>query len=320
MANMSTFPLIIPSGSQVLIAGAGGGFDFLCGLPLVLELEAQGHKVHIANYSFTHLKDVKQANWHSDYLLEINAHSHLESGDYFPEMHLAKWYQQKKNLKRSVWCFAPAGVKPTLESYNYLIEKYSIEVVICIDGGIDGIFRGDEFDLGTPSMDSISVISTSLSNAKSRIYACAAFGTEGAESRVSHAQAFHRMSELIQKDAFLGVGTLRKNTSYGAEFIDAVESIFGNISPVRRSIIVSTMIASMKGIYGKTVVHEKTHSNPPWISPLTSLIWFFEADAVAQMKLFYDEAKTSITVSDVASAIEKVRGQRPIQPFESIPI
>ncbi len=27
---------------RVLIAGAGGGFDFLCGLPLMLSLEAQG--------------------------------------------------------------------------------------------------------------------------------------------------------------------------------------------------------------------------------------------------------------------------------------
>lgn len=320
IVHMSTFPLIIPDESNILVAGAGGGFDFLCGLPIILELESQGHKVHIANYSFTNLKEVRQGEWHSDYLLEITDQSRLETGDYFPELHLSKWYQQKKSLKRSVWCFAQAGVEPTLESYNYLIKKYAIDTVICMDGGVDGIFRGDEFDLGTPSMDSISVISTSLSDAKSRIYACTAFGTEGAESQVSHAQALNRMSELMQQDAFLGVGTIRKNTESGAEFIDAVESIFQNLSPVRRSIIISTITASMRGIYGKVVVHEKTHCNPPWISPLTSLIWFFEADKVAQMKLFYNDAKNSTTVSDVASAIEKVRSQCAIQPFESIPI
>ena len=211
-------------------------------------------------------------------------------------------------------------MKPTLESYNYLIEKHAIDVVICIDGGVDGIFRGDEFDLGTPSMDSISVIATSLSNAKSRIYACTAFGTEGAEGQVSHAQALNRMSELIQQNAFLGVGTIRKNTKSGADFMGAVESIFQNLSPVRRSIIISTITASMKGAYGRTVVHDKTHYNPPWISPLTSLIWFFAADDVAKMKLFYDEAKTSMTVSEVAASIEKVRSHNPIQPFEPIPI
>jgi hypothetical protein len=317
---MSAFPLTIPPRSNILVAGAGGGFDFLCGLPIVLELEAQGHSVQIANYSFTNLKNVKHAQWHSDYLLEITAPSYLAAGDYFPEMYLVRWYQQKLKLERPIWCFAQAGVKPTLESYNYLIKKHDIDLVICVDGGVDGLFRGDEFDLGTPSMDSISVIATSLCHAQSRIYACAAFGTEGAESQVSHAQALNRMSDLIQQDAFLGVGSIRKNTKTGAEFMEAVETIFQQLSPVRRSIIVSTMIASMKGIYGKTVVHEKTHNSPPWISPLTSLLWFFQADKVAQMKLFYEEAKNSMTVAEVASSIESARKQHPIQPFETIPV
>jgi hypothetical protein len=189
-----------------------------------------------------------------------------------------------------------------------------------MDGGVDGIFRGDEFDLGTPSMDSISVIATHLCQAKSRIYACTAFGTEGAESQVSHAQALQCMAQLTAQSAFLGVGSIRKNTPSGAEFLRAVESIFERLSPVRRSIIVSTMVASMRGVYGKAVVHDNTHHSPPWISPFTSLIWYFEADAVAMMKLFYEDAKTSESIVEVATAIERVRSQRPIQPFEAIPI
>jgi hypothetical protein len=317
---MSSFPIPLPKGSHVLIAGAGGGFDFLCGLPIVLELEAQGHQVHIANYSFTNLKAVRQGRWHSDHLLEITPRCYLEAGDYFPELLLAKWYLQSKGAECSIWCLAQAGVQPTLESYNLLVEKLGIDVVICIDGGVDGIFRGDEFDLGTPSMDSISIIATSLCKAKSRIYACTAFGTEGAEGKVSHAQAFNRMSELTAQDAFLGVGAIRKNTECEIEFLNAVHSIFGALSPVRRSIIVSTMVASMQGVYGKTVVHEKTHYSPPWISPLTSLIWYFEADKVARMKLFYEDATQSMTVADVAAAIEKVRAARPVRPHESIPV
>jgi hypothetical protein len=317
---MSSFPILLPKGSRVLIAGAGGGFDFLCGLPIVLELEAQGHTVHIANYSFTNLKAVVDGKWHSDFLLEISAHSRLGMGDYFPELLLAKWYLESRGTERSIWCFAQAGVQPTLESYNLLVEKLGIDVVICIDGGVDGIFRGDEFDLGTPSMDSISVLATSLCAAKSRIYACTAFGTEGAEGQVSHAQALNRMAELTAQDAFLGVGTIRKNTECGPEFLDAVTSIFSGLNPVRRSIIVSTMVASMQGIYGKTVVHEKTHLSPPWISPLTSLIWYFEADSVARMKLFYEDATRSMTVADMAAAIEKAREMRRVQPHESIPI
>lgn len=235
-------------------------------------------------------------------------------------MLLSRWYRQRWGVERSIWCLGQTGVIPTLASYNYLIERYAIDTVICVDGGVDGIFRGDECDLGTPSMDSISVIATSLCNAERRIYACTAFGTEGAEGNVSHGQALRRMAELTARDAFLGVGTIRKNTSPGADFLDAVESIFQRLSPVRRSIILSTLVASMRGTYGKTVVHEKTHLTPPWISPLTSLIWFFAADDVARMKLFYDEASASMSVMDVAAAIERVRQQQPIHPFEQIPI
>ena len=40
---------------NILIAGAGGGFDIYSGLPLYFNLRAQGKRVHLANFSFTHL-------------------------------------------------------------------------------------------------------------------------------------------------------------------------------------------------------------------------------------------------------------------------
>lgn len=317
---MSTIPFGLPKHSNILIAGAGGGFDFLCGLPIILELEARGHSTHIANYSFTNLKEIKNATWHSENLLEIKADSTLENDNYFPEFHLSNWYRQNKKIEKSVWCFTKSGVKQTLESYNYLINKFDIKAVICIDGGVDGIFRGDEFDLGTPSMDSISVISTHLSKAPIRIYACTAFGTEGAEGKVSHAQALNRMSDLITENAFLGVGTIRQNDKFGAEFIDAVSFIYSRLEPLGESIILNTLIASIKGKYGNQNVHPKTQFTQPWISPLTSLIWYFNADNVSKSKLFYESAKNSFSVAEVAEAIEEVRQKINIKPYEDIPI
>jgi hypothetical protein len=317
---MSTIPLALPTEGSVLIAGAGGGFDFLCGLPIALELESRGHEVHIASYSFTKLGDVRGARWHTDKLLEVFDSSSIISGDYFPELYLSQWYRERREQERSVWCLAQAGVRPTLSSYNFLIDKLGVTSVICVDGGVDGIFRGDEHDLGTPSMDSISVIATSMSNASARIYACAAFGTEGAEGKVSHAQALNRIADLIAMDAFLGVGAVRKNSFSGADFLEAVDYIFARLSPLRRSIIVSTVVAAMKGVYGNKVVHEKTQHNPPWISPLTSLIWYLDADAVAKIKLFYDEVKDSTSVAEVAAAIEETRKRSRVKAYESIPI
>jgi hypothetical protein len=50
---MRLVPFDLPPGCKVLLVGAGGGFDFVCGLPVAFELEARGHTVHLANYSFS---------------------------------------------------------------------------------------------------------------------------------------------------------------------------------------------------------------------------------------------------------------------------
>jgi hypothetical protein len=45
----------------VLVAGAGGGYDVLCGVPLVAALEAAGNTVHVASLSSAPLVDVTGA-------------------------------------------------------------------------------------------------------------------------------------------------------------------------------------------------------------------------------------------------------------------
>ena len=52
----------------------------------------------------------------------------------------------------------------------------------------------------------------------------------------------------------------------------------------------------------------------------TSLIWYFDSDAVAKMKLFYEQVKDSELVEDVSDAIQKVRDKHGVKEYESIPI
>jgi hypothetical protein len=317
---MTVFPIELQAKQRVLVAGAGGGYDIFCGLPIALELESKGHDVFWANYSFTTLGEVEGGRWHNDHLLEVSASCSLRHGDYFPERLLSAWYAKHRGDSRPIYCFRRGGVIPTLRSYNQIVENHKIDTVICIDGGVDGIFRGDETDMGTPSMDSISVISTANCNAEKKYYACTAFGTEGAEGTVSHAQALNRMAELSAKNAFLGVGVVLQHDEVGRTFLEAVRFVFDQVSPVRRSIILSTMVAAMSGKFGHVSVHEKTNDTPPWLSPLTTLYWYFDADAVARLKLFYQEVLQSESVSDVNKAIEDARKREGITPYESIPI
>ena len=46
---------------NILIAGAGGGFDIYSGLPLYFHFHNQGKKVHLANYSFVDFQFAKMA-------------------------------------------------------------------------------------------------------------------------------------------------------------------------------------------------------------------------------------------------------------------
>ena len=70
-------------GSCVLIAGAGGGYDFVCGLPLFFALEAAGCQAFLANFSSTPLNDIAEATRHTETLWEVMADSSRPS--YFPE-------------------------------------------------------------------------------------------------------------------------------------------------------------------------------------------------------------------------------------------
>jgi len=94
---MVVVPFDLPLESPVLVVGAGGGFDFLCGLPNALELEERGHHVVLANYSFTRLRDVGNAVWHTGHLLEVTADATLDD-EYFPERDVAAWYFEQPSV------------------------------------------------------------------------------------------------------------------------------------------------------------------------------------------------------------------------------
>lgn len=316
---MNVFPMSLPDRACVLIAGAGGGFDFMCGLPIALELEQRGHPVVLANYSFTRLAAAGGLSWVCPHLAEVTADSTLDD-EYFPERDVAAWYRSHRGTERSVWCFEKEAVPAIRSALELLVRRFDVQVVISVDGGIDGIFRGDECDLATPSMDAVSVIAASLCGAPRRIYAMTAFGVEGAEGTVSHGQALERMADLVRADAMLGVGTFLRNTDVGREFLDAVQFVFGRMSPVRRSIIVSSIVAAMVGAFGRTLNHPKAVDRSPWLSPLTQLVWYFDADAVARMKLYYDEAATAGTLKEVGDAIERARVAAGVKARAPIPL
>jgi len=300
-------PMNLLSDSTILIAGAGGGFDFLCGLPLAYELEAQGHRVIFSSYSFTDLKSVDCESL-KDRLYKITSLSLLRNGTYFPEGFFAKWYLTKNKKEIPVYCYNNVGVLTLTEYFNTISSLHKINAVIVIDGGVDGIFRGDEYGLGTPSIDSISMIAANECNIKEKYYVMTGFGSEGVGDEVSHAEVLQRISDLVKNNTYFGVTALLKNCGAANCFIDAAEYIFGRMPAHQHSNIVCSILKSISGEFGFNAVNTKTEINPIWISALTSMYWIFDLNGAAKMKLFYNKALKTDTVQEISKLIENYRG------------
>lgn len=117
--------------NNILIIGAGGGYDVFCGLPLYLKLKSEKKNVHLANFTFTDTRRLKEfellKNTQTCYkvladdikLYTVNdieippawtgidkqeyIDEHLRSLNYFPEGYLSK------ELNEPVWTIADEG-------------------------------------------------------------------------------------------------------------------------------------------------------------------------------------------------------------------
>ena len=126
---------------NVLIAGAGGGFDVFAGIPLGVALRDQGKQVHYASLSFSDLERLDLDAWLEPGLAAIDPETISEDA-YFPERELARF------LNATVYAFPRTGVRPLRNAYRRLIEKHDIDAIVLVDGGTDILLRGDEQHLG----------------------------------------------------------------------------------------------------------------------------------------------------------------------------
>lgn len=311
-------PIQLSPGSTVLVAGAGGGFDCVCALPVALALKEAGYTVHLANYSFTPLEKLEQSERPLENLARVDENSRLADPDEpFVEGHLAGWLAANHSLP--VWCFGRAGVRPTLEAYRYLQHRLGFDTLIQVDGGVDGLFLGNEHDIASPSMDAISLVAGSLLGCPA-YFVSTGFGSEGREKTVRHYDVLQRMSELISRKALLGVTALLPQQTVAAAFVDALTTIHRHLKPRHHSVIASSIRSAMDGEFGDTEVCLKCREAPVWVSALTLLYWFFDLDRVARAKPFYHEIQESTTVLEVAEAFQRFRDLAPPWPRRDIPI
>lgn len=302
----------------VLIAGAGGGFDFFCGLPLYAALKSAGKTVHLANLSFSDIAGA-QARRLSPICAEVTADS-LGNEGYFPELHFARW-MRGRGEEITIYAFQQSGVAPLREAYQILQEELKFDTLLLVDGGTDSLMRGDEAGLGTPIEDVSSILAAnalSSSAVPRKMLACLGFGVDAFHG-VCHAQFLEAVADVTCAGGFLGMWSLTNDMPEAQFYREASEFVFRKM-PRYPSIVSSSILSALEGRFGDYHTTVRTQNSRLFINALMTLYWCFHLEPVAARLLYPKTINDTYSVRDMAYIIETFRENVRRKPYEDLPM
>ena len=304
--SILTAPFItkLEKAERILIAGAGGGFDVFCGLPLYFDLQAQGKAVYLANYSFTNLEDF-EGEWLTGSMMKVTPATKAYRGLYFPEWYLTQWLAENGETDPAVYSFSRNGVLPLIDNYKQLCELLQIDMIVMVDGGTDSLMRGDEDGLGTPGEDLASITAVSAVAVPQKMLMCLGFGVDHYHG-VSNDLTFNAIAELSQTGGFLGSTSLLKEMASVQKYIEASKFVF-EAMPNDISIVSSSIVSALNGHYGNHHTTERTQGSRLWINPLMPICWFFDLQAIVERNILCEHLYTTEYFDQVIRAITVFR-------------
>jgi len=258
----------LENSQTVLLAGAGGGFDIYCGLPLYDWLLRNGKRVHLANLSFTPQIP--------EFIYKVEPGNEPET--YYPEQHLANFLQQP------VYALQNDGPMKAQRAYQWMAEEFEADTLVLIDGGSDILMRGDEEELGTPEEDMTSLVAAFDCKIPQKWVVCLGFGIDSFHG-VCHALFLENVAALIRDGAYRGSWSLQKESQ---EFQLLKQAYAYAAQRQRSSIVNSSIIAAVEGQFGNHHSTERTQGSELFINPLMGLYWAFDLEGVARRNLYLE--------------------------------
>jgi hypothetical protein len=295
---------------NILIAGAGGGFDVFVGLPLYFTLKALGKTVHLANYSFCD-PIVSDSVGESEVLIKdllVGIKGKVSRIlPYFPEGYLAQWFDEIRSEVVPIWMLIKPGAAPLLQAYRCLIEHLDIDALILVDGGVDSLMRGDEDEPGTMLEDSITLSAVEQLNVPVNILACLGFGTEIGDG-IAHYHVLQNIAALAKAGGFLGSCALTAQME-AFQLYEAASRYVWEQPVHQKSHIGTQVISAVHGETGNFHPYEDDFSQRVrvYVSPLMSLYWFFDAPIVARHNLLAEALRPTQTTRDAMQIVALLR-------------
>ncbi|MFC9998169.1 DUF1152 domain-containing protein [Nocardia sp. NPDC127526] len=301
---------------RILIAGAGGGFDLLSGLPIAFELHGRGKEVFLANLTFTAVGRTGAIPL-APGVFEVHADT-AGSQNYFPEKHLAVWLADHGYPDR-VFMVRKGGPADVRAAYAWLARELRIDALVLVDGGTDLLMTGDEAGLGTPVEDITSLLAGHSLDLPVKLAVCVGFGVD-AHHGVCHAHFLENVAALAKLGAYLGVFALMPGMPAVDAWLDAVDWVQGR-TPGRESIVCASITDAARGEFGDHHSLGRTRDKGVelFVNPLMSMVWGFELDAVAGQVKYREHIEHATSPFEVAAAIEAFRDQIPLRPRRAIP-
>lgn len=288
---------------RILVAGAGGGFDVLGGVPLALALRDRGAEVFLANLSFVSSGFSLDA-WLAPHVASVTP---ATSGfaEYFPERTLARWLKIV-GQPSTVYAFQRTGVEPLREAYRALLAHHDIDAIVLVDGGTDILMRGDEAGLGTPEEDMASLAAVSgLDEVPVRLVVSVGFGID-AYHGVNHVQVLENLADLDADGAYLGAFTIPRATREGSLYLDAV-AYAQEHTPLRPSIVHGQIASAMLGVSGNAHFTQRTHNSVLFVNPLMAMYFTATVEGLAARHLYLPLLEGTQTIRQISTIIGEFR-------------
>ena len=241
----------------ILVAGCGGGFDFVHSGLLYPTLRKMGKRVFFLSYSFGVTNKLSQ---HAPVFFEAKngacckkvTTKTVASSHYRPEVgylqFLEKVFPEDKKDFFMYACYARDWVIQDLHQlYQKICEEHSIDAMVMFDGGSDSLMRGDEQGLGDPLEDAVSVGAASMLNLKTKILISVGLGADRFNG-VSDFSSLRAIAELTKEGGFLGSMAIEKDSIGFKFYTECVKTIYGQQK--FQSVLTSVVVSAGKGNFG----------------------------------------------------------------------
>jgi hypothetical protein len=332
--------LLDPAVKSVLLAGCGGGFDFLHSMLLYPELRRAGKKITILSFSFGVVNNLQRAQ-------VVYEGVGKEEGAKGPECKLvtsktvgSTKYQPEVGLQaflRSMYpgeehgiyaCYARAWTMGQLKGlYEFLCARHSVDAICVMDGGSDSLMRGDEAGLGDPAEDAVSVGAAALAQhegLKLRLLVSAGFGSDRFND-VSDASSLRAMAEITKLGGSLGSVGIEPSSLAFQFYEAAIDHVYDQQS--FRSVLTALIRSAARGEHGFLVPAGSEgrvrNADEAFVWPLMATLYAFDCTVVARRSLLHEwlrdcrsAAKHERLIAEKRAAMEE-RGE--LRPVEDLP-